>query len=387
MCGFCPPKKAARNVNAHFKHLGRHLREIALAVLRQSESDSDSEVGSTSSKKSMSEISSLRGSEMESKTHEYESGAEAQSSIVGSGPLKNNHKAGFTGSDDGTDSGSGVNRWTPDRKARQNQRETLTHLSQPPDRTSSLSPVTTGLDEKSLQQTVEDKTSAIVENDSSDALLKDTSSVHDEYVPYVETKRAERRQRRRETEKRNLSQTVGGSDTDEEYVTPAFDTDNVESSARRARKKSSDRRMSINSESLPPRVVELEEEPPEKREEYKDKTEGISQINSDTRELFSREEVIPGADEALGYLANKADPFPLAAPKTDDNESKSLKVEKCLYKTGKTLGAGFHSVVKECVHIDTGRYYAAKVINKRLMMGREAMVGLHITIQGLFMCS
>lgn len=33
-------------------------------------------------------------------------------------------------------------------------------------------------------------------------------------------------------------------------------------------------------------------------------------------------------------------------------------------------------MVKECVHIDTGRYYAAKVINKRLMAGREHMVRL-----------
>lgn len=32
-------------------------------------------------------------------------------------------------------------------------------------------------------------------------------------------------------------------------------------------------------------------------------------------------------------------------------------------------------MVKECVHIDTGRYYAAKVINKRMMAGREHMVG------------
>ena len=31
-------------------------------------------------------------------------------------------------------------------------------------------------------------------------------------------------------------------------------------------------------------------------------------------------------------------------------------------------------MVKECVHIDTGRYYAAKVINKRMMSGREHMV-------------
>ena len=35
-------------------------------------------------------------------------------------------------------------------------------------------------------------------------------------------------------------------------------------------------------------------------------------------------------------------------------------------------------MVKECVHIDTGRYYAAKVINKRMMAGREHMV-LHGT--------
>lgn len=53
------------------------------------------------------------------------------------------------------------------------------------------------------------------------------------------------------------------------------------------------------------------------------------------------------------------------------------QVQPCRYKTGKTLGAGSYSVVKECVHIDTGRYYAAKVINKRLMAGREHMVRKH----------
>ena len=51
------------------------------------------------------------------------------------------------------------------------------------------------------------------------------------------------------------------------------------------------------------------------------------------------------------------------------------QIQPCRYKTGKTLGAGSYSVVKECVHIDTGRFYAAKVINKRLMAGREHMVG------------
>lgn len=52
------------------------------------------------------------------------------------------------------------------------------------------------------------------------------------------------------------------------------------------------------------------------------------------------------------------------------------QIQPCRYKVGKTLGAGSYSVVKECVHIDTGRYYAAKVINKRLMAGREHMVRL-----------
>lgn len=54
------------------------------------------------------------------------------------------------------------------------------------------------------------------------------------------------------------------------------------------------------------------------------------------------------------------------------------QIQPCRYKVGKTLGAGSYSVVKECVHIDTGRYYAAKVINKRLMAGREHMVGVYV---------
>ena len=53
-------------------------------------------------------------------------------------------------------------------------------------------------------------------------------------------------------------------------------------------------------------------------------------------------------------------------------------IQPCRYKVGKTLGAGSYSVVKECVHIDTGRYYAAKVINKRLMAGREHMVSPYV---------
>lgn len=52
----------------------------------------------------------------------------------------------------------------------------------------------------------------------------------------------------------------------------------------------------------------------------------------------------------------------------------------CQYKTGRTLGQGTYAVVKEAVHITTGKYYACKVINKRLMEGREHMVRNEINV-------
>ncbi|MCJ1457609.1 hypothetical protein MMC28_007977 [Mycoblastus sanguinarius] len=61
-------------------------------------------------------------------------------------------------------------------------------------------------------------------------------------------------------------------------------------------------------------------------------------------------------------------------------QNEKPQIQPCRYKTGKTLGAGSYSVVKECVHIDTGRYYAAKVINKRMMQGREHMVRNEIAV-------
>jgi serine/threonine protein kinase len=44
------------------------------------------------------------------------------------------------------------------------------------------------------------------------------------------------------------------------------------------------------------------------------------------------------------------------------------------YRTGKTLGSGTYAIVKEAIHVQTGKYYACKVINKKLMEGREHMV-------------
>jgi serine/threonine protein kinase len=44
------------------------------------------------------------------------------------------------------------------------------------------------------------------------------------------------------------------------------------------------------------------------------------------------------------------------------------------YRTAKTLGSGTYAIVKEAIHIKTGKYYACKVINKKLMEGREFKV-------------
>ncbi|MCJ1471703.1 hypothetical protein MMC13_000343 [Lambiella insularis] len=68
------------------------------------------------------------------------------------------------------------------------------------------------------------------------------------------------------------------------------------------------------------------------------------------------------------------------AAQSQNSQAPKPQIQPCRYKTGKTLGAGSYSVVKECVHIDTGRYYAAKVINKRMMAGREHMVRNEIAV-------
>ncbi|CED83033.1 pkinase-domain-containing protein [Phaffia rhodozyma] len=52
----------------------------------------------------------------------------------------------------------------------------------------------------------------------------------------------------------------------------------------------------------------------------------------------------------------------------------------CQYKTGKTLGSGTYAIVKEAVHIVTGKYYACKIISKKLMEGREHMVRNEIEV-------
>ncbi|KAG0206380.1 hypothetical protein BGX28_002143 [Mortierella sp. GBA30] len=60
--------------------------------------------------------------------------------------------------------------------------------------------------------------------------------------------------------------------------------------------------------------------------------------------------------------------------------SATVATVPCKYRTGKTLGQGTYAVVKEAVHIETGKRYAVKVINKKLMEGKEHMIRNEIAV-------
>ena len=75
----------------------------------------------------------------------------------------------------------------------------------------------------------------------------------------------------------------------------------------------------------------------------------------------------------------------------DPSAKVNVATVPCKYKVGRVLGQGTYAVVKgyphtilinalEAVHIGTGKFYAAKVISKRLMAGREHMVRNEIAI-------
>lgn len=78
-------------------------------------------------------------------------------------------------------------------------------------------------------------------------------------------------------------------------------------------------------------------------------------------------------------------------PMADPSAKVNVATVPCKYKVGRVLGQGTYAVVKgpstlsnglfpEAVHIGTGKYYAAKVISKRLMAGREHMVRNEIAV-------
>ncbi|KAI0089645.1 kinase-like domain-containing protein [Irpex rosettiformis] len=82
-------------------------------------------------------------------------------------------------------------------------------------------------------------------------------------------------------------------------------------------------------------------------------------------ELETQREAETG-DAERGLVTDKIMPQPATVP--------------CQYRTGKTLGSGTYAIVKEAVQIKTGKYYACKVINKKLMEGREYMVRNEIAV-------
>ncbi|KAI9293308.1 putative calmodulin-dependent protein kinase type 1 [Neoconidiobolus thromboides FSU 785] len=57
-----------------------------------------------------------------------------------------------------------------------------------------------------------------------------------------------------------------------------------------------------------------------------------------------------------------------------------MSLPPCKYRTGKTLGQGTYAVVKEVFHVETGERYAAKVLNKSLMRGREHLIRNEILV-------
>ncbi|KIY49081.1 Pkinase-domain-containing protein [Fistulina hepatica ATCC 64428] len=52
----------------------------------------------------------------------------------------------------------------------------------------------------------------------------------------------------------------------------------------------------------------------------------------------------------------------------------------CQYRTGRILGSGTYSVVKEGIHLVTAQHYACKVINKQHLSGREHMIRSEISV-------
>ncbi|KAF9278692.1 hypothetical protein BGZ68_008421 [Mortierella alpina] len=66
--------------------------------------------------------------------------------------------------------------------------------------------------------------------------------------------------------------------------------------------------------------------------------------------------------------------------------SATVSTVPCKYRTGRTLGQGTYAVVKgetvtmAALSIETGKRYAVKVINKKLMEGKEHMIRNEIAV-------
>ena len=64
---------------------------------------------------------------------------------------------------------------------------------------------------------------------------------------------------------------------------------------------------------------------------------------------------------------------------SDDGSSDTKEAIPAVVPNWETLRSTTHGILKEAVHMKTGKYYACKVINKKLSEGREFMVRLQST--------
>lgn len=73
-------------------------------------------------------------------------------------------------------------------------------------------------------------------------------------------------------------------------------------------------------------------------------------------------------------------PGPSDPPANDNPPLPVLEPTPCLYHLGRELGVGTFSVVNEIRHIETGKWFAAKIISKTVMRGRESLVKNEIAV-------
>jgi doublecortin-like kinase 1/2 len=64
-------------------------------------------------------------------------------------------------------------------------------------------------------------------------------------------------------------------------------------------------------------------------------------------------------------------------PEETDSLPESVARE---YEVGRMIGDGNFAIVKECIHRQTGEYYALKIIDKEICKGKEHMIASEVSI-------
>ncbi|KAG7095556.1 hypothetical protein E1B28_006294 [Marasmius oreades] len=117
-----------------------------------------------------------------------------------------------------------------------------------------------------------------------------------------------------------------------------------------------------------------------------DTVTGQGQEASKTSEAISNTDLQPTLEESITTIRYPAISVASAVKESQSSHSTTTTnmptntTVPCQYRTGKTLGSGTYAIVKEAIHVKTGKYYACKVINKKLMEGREYMVRNEIAV-------